>query len=389
MAVVRGGLSVRIGKPGPENTFIEPRASEEAYNCNVAFDFVSFSLFIRCVFAPLRNLIAHRRARDLRVREMAPFANHVTREILGHRRRVHSVAWNCAGRKLASASVDTTARVYDVERGGVHSGRDVELKGHGDSVDQVAWDPVSPDRLATISADKTLRLWDVRSGGSPIATINLGDENINLSWTKDGSQIAVGNRNDLFHFIDAKTHKVTHTTSKFPYQVNGACWNETGDEFVVTTADGFAQVLSFPDLKPLRQMRGHTSSVYAMALDKVNDRWAFGGADAGVSVWDHHDSVCVGVVDRLNAPVRAVAFSHDGKFLASGGDDPVIDVADANVDGGATFSAVTQIQLKSVLHVSSMAWSPTHHVLAFGGNPGGGGGKDGGGALWASANARG
>ena len=71
---------------------------------------------------------------------MAPFANFVTRELAGHRRRVHSVAWNCTGRKLASGSVDQTARVYDVEHGS-HSGRDVELKGHSDSVDQVSWDP--------------------------------------------------------------------------------------------------------------------------------------------------------------------------------------------------------------------------------------------------------
>ena len=63
---------------------------------------------------------------------MAPFANFVTRELTGHRRRVHSVAWNCTGRKLASGSVDQTARVYDVEHLS-HSGRDVELKGHSDS----------------------------------------------------------------------------------------------------------------------------------------------------------------------------------------------------------------------------------------------------------------
>lgn len=295
---------------------------------------------------------------------MAPFANFATREIPGHRRRVHSVAWNCTGRKLASGSVDQTARVYDVEHG-AHSGRDVELKGHSDSVDQVSWDPTSPDRLATVSADKTLRLWDIRSGGRAVATVALTDENINVTWSPDGAQVAVGNRDDVFAFVDAKTHKVTRTTHKFSYQVNDASWNRKGDVFYLTTADGFVEALRFPDLKPLHEMKGHTSSVYAMALDPVHDRLASGGADAMVTVWDTDECVCVSVVDRLQAPVRAVSFSHDGAFLASAGDDAIVDVADADVTKGKC-DRVVSVPVRGG-DVSSMKWSPTHHVLAFAG----------------------
>jgi THO complex subunit 3 len=38
-----------------------------------------------------------------------------TKELLGHKQKVHSVAWNIKG-KLASGSVDQTARVWDIER---------------------------------------------------------------------------------------------------------------------------------------------------------------------------------------------------------------------------------------------------------------------------------
>ena len=89
-----------------------------------------------------------------------PFAKPMSREIMGHKKKVHSVAWNSVGRKLASGSVDQSARVFDVEHG-VQAGKEIELKGHSDSVDQVSWDPTAVDRLATISADKSLRLWDL------------------------------------------------------------------------------------------------------------------------------------------------------------------------------------------------------------------------------------
>jgi WD40 repeat protein len=41
--------------------------------------------------------------------------------------------------------------------------KDIELKGHTDSVDQLCWDPKHPETVATAAADKTIRLWDARS----------------------------------------------------------------------------------------------------------------------------------------------------------------------------------------------------------------------------------
>lgn len=42
-------------------------------------------------------------------------------------------------------------------------GKDIELKGHTDSVDQLCWDPKHAELIATASGDKTVRLWDARS----------------------------------------------------------------------------------------------------------------------------------------------------------------------------------------------------------------------------------
>jgi THO complex subunit 3 len=80
---------------------------------------------------------------------------------------VHSVAWNCLGTKLASGSIDHTARVWSIDPHGHSKVKDIELKGHTDCVDQLCWDPKHPDTVATAAADKSIRLWDARSKWFP------------------------------------------------------------------------------------------------------------------------------------------------------------------------------------------------------------------------------
>jgi THO complex subunit 3 len=44
------------------------------------------------------------------------FSSATIKEFRGHKRQVHSVGWNLDGKRLASGSVDHTARVFAVER---------------------------------------------------------------------------------------------------------------------------------------------------------------------------------------------------------------------------------------------------------------------------------
>ena len=80
----------------------------------------------------------------------------------GHAGKVHSVGWNCTGSKIASGSIDKTARVWSWERSN-NTKDSVTLRGHTESVDQLRWDPTHPEKLATASSDKTVRIWDTRS----------------------------------------------------------------------------------------------------------------------------------------------------------------------------------------------------------------------------------
>ncbi|MFE2302454.1 WD40 repeat domain-containing protein, partial [Streptomyces sp. NPDC059445] len=71
-----------------------------------------------------------------------------------------AVAWGPDGTRLATASHDHTARIWDPATGGVlHT-----LLGHSASVAAVVWSP-DGTRLATASHDHTARIWDPATGG--------------------------------------------------------------------------------------------------------------------------------------------------------------------------------------------------------------------------------
>ena len=203
-------------------------------------------------------------------------AGAISREIVGHKKKVHSVAWNRAGRKLASGSVDQSARVWDVEHG-VQSGKEIELKGHSDSVDQLTWDPSQSDVLASVSADKTLRIWDARAAGGSrcVAKVDTSGENINVAWSPDGGTIAVGDRDDVVSFVDARKHKIIKTT-KFPFEVNEIDWDNAGARVYLTTGLGTVEVLEFPSMTAAHTIHAHTAGCYCIAFDPTGAHFAVG-----------------------------------------------------------------------------------------------------------------
>ncbi|KAJ3193889.1 hypothetical protein HK101_003911 [Irineochytrium annulatum] len=241
------------------------------------------------------------------------------KELRGHKEKVHTVGWNCNGERLASGSVDKTARVWNTDR--ISNPKDaIELKGHSGDVDQLAWDPTDPDRLATASVDRTVRLWDIRVPSKPRHVIQTNGENINVCWSPDGRYVAVGNKEDLITIIDPRggtdsknRNYIFHTIQK---------------DVEVRTV----QILEFPSFKLVHTIHAHTANCFCIEFDPKGS-------------W----------------PVRTISFSYDGELIASGSEDLMIDIS--HVESGDHVHTIT-----CTAATNTVAWHPHRYILAYAGD---------------------
>jgi WD40 repeat protein len=92
----------------------------------------------------------------------------------GHDNRVGSVAFSHDSARLASTSYDRTVKIWDA-----HSGACLQtLKGHSGWVNSVAFSHDSA-RLASTSYDSTVKIWDAHSGAC-LQTLEGHDHMVNM-----------------------------------------------------------------------------------------------------------------------------------------------------------------------------------------------------------------
>lgn len=240
----------------------------------------------------------------------------------------------------------------------------LSLNQHTGLVTGAAWSP-NGRYIATSSMDDTAKIWDSQSG-TVICTYSNGDMFYGLAWSPDGKYIALGSGDGTVQVVNAAncSHYKTyagHTSSV--NSVMSVAWSHDGKYIASGSFDNTTLIRDFPAGKILQTISSNEPAfnepVSSVSWSPVKDEVAIGTWDSTVQIWDLQAKEPLHT-SSYTFTVNAVAWSHDGKYVAIGGSSGTIEIRDV-----ASWNIVARYSQHTDA-INAIAWSPDDKYIASG-----------------------
>jgi len=283
----------------------------------------------------------------------------------GHTGEITAAAFLPDGRHFLTAGADGSLRLWDAapardSLGGAVDGR------HGDYVTALA---VSPDgrTIASGSPDTTIRLWHARDGSAITMTQNGVRNHVNgIAFSPDRRRLASANQDGTVTLRDAASlEPIGQPLATGHGAVRAIAFSAAGDRMVTTGTDAVVRVWNANDLTLRARLDGTDKHPLGLAISRDGRRVVVSYLDGRLEIWnlpeDPRRRATARIVNAHSDAVRDVAFSPDGRLIASAGDDRVLRLWEA-----ATGRAVGEPFRGHAGNVNALAFSPDGQWIASG-----------------------
>jgi WD40 repeat protein len=267
-------------------------------------------------------------------------------QFVGHNDLVRSVSFNPTGDRIATASYDDTAKLWDLQGKCL-----VTFTRHKDSVNSVSFSPRG-DAIATASSDGTAKLWDLQ--GNCLVTFTGHNTSLwSLSFSPTGDVIATASSNGAKLWDLQGNCLVTFTGHKD--SVLSVSFSPTEEAIVTASKDKTTKLWDLHG-NCLVTFTGHKGSVNSVSFSPTGDVIATASKDKTAKLWDLHGK-CLATFTRHNHSVTSVSFSPTGDRVATASQDGTAKLWDLQGNCLKTFAGHNH-------SVNSVSFSPIGDALA-------------------------
>ena len=244
--------------------------------------------------------------------------------LIGHSNVVWSAAFSPDGTRVASASWDGTAQIWDVAT----SREILKLIGHEKKVNTVRFSP-DGTRLLTTSFDQTARIWDATSGRELIKLTGHAHQVMAGEFSPDGRRIVTVGVDRTARIWDAATGNQLVLFAAQPARLTAVAFSPDGQRVATAADDKNVRIWNAATGQEILLLSGHTNRVWSVAFSPDGQRLVSGSEDKSARIWDANRGLellrLTGHGDRVNA----AEFSPDGQSVVTASDDKTVRLWDA------------------------------------------------------------
>lgn len=278
-----------------------------------------------------------------------------------HSAAVSALAFSDENRTLATGSWDKTVKLWNVQTGEL-------LRTLGGRTDGIGTPAFSDDSkvLAVVNfSDYSVKLWDAETGRLKKTLVGHDSNVVSLVFSPSGKRLATGSFNGFIKIWDVETGSELKTLSGHRDGVNCLLFVDDGKTLISGSKDHTVRTWDVETGAQLKTFTGSTSYIFSIAVSRDNKYLAAVGDDTNARVWDMSTTQLLRTFEGHKAQVNSVAFSPNGNVLATGTNTSAIKLWE--IAAGREIRTLTEDRMNLDSPVTSLAFSGDGKLLASGG----------------------